>query len=109
MAVRFQAASHDVMNMTDIYLPLVLIGLVIALPVAALIIRFLPNLRLAGYTLAGFVAMIALHLILEMVVGVVGVAPTRFVGGLLLQGVAGAVGGLVFHFVTRGRDAVPPV
>ncbi len=100
-ADRVDAAIHDLTNMTGLYLPLVAVGLVIALPVARLVIGFLPHLRLIGYTLSGFVAMIALHAIMEAVLGINGVAPTRFLDGLLLQGVAGGVGGLAFHYVTQ--------
>ncbi len=99
--VRVDAAIHDLIHMTQLYLPLVAIGLLIALPVARGVIHFLPHLRLIGYTLSGFTAMIALHVIAEAVLGMVGIAPTRFIDGLILQGVAGAIGGLAFHFVTK--------
>jgi len=98
--VRVDAALHDIKGMTGLYLPLVTIALIIAFGVAALIIRFLVRLRLTGFALAGFVGLIALHVIMEQMLGLSGVAPTRFLSGLLLQGVAGAVGGLVFHFAT---------
>lgn len=97
---RIEAMLHDATHMYDIYLPLIAIALIIALPVAALVIRFLPDLRLTGYVLAGFVALIALHLILKAVLGLSGIAPTREVTGLVLQGIAGAAGGLAFHYVT---------
>lgn len=101
---RIEAMVHDATHMYDIYLPLVAISLIIALPVAALVIRFLPDLRLVGYVLAGFVALIALHLILKAVLGITGIAPTRELVGLILQGVAGAVGGLAFHYITLQRS-----
>lgn len=103
--VRVQAALHDVTNMTRLYLPLVGIGLLIAFPVARGVLHFVPHLRLVGYTLSGFVAMIALHAIAEAVLGMVGIAPTRFLSGLMLQGVAGGLGGLAFHYVTRPSTA----
>lgn len=99
--VRLDAALHDIANMLDLYLPLIGIALLIALAVARAVIGFLPHLRLVGYMLAGFVGLIALHVILEAVLGLSGIAPTRFIGGLLLQGVAGAIGGLVFHLTTQ--------
>ncbi|MDZ7684475.1 MAG: hypothetical protein U5O39_05285 [Gammaproteobacteria bacterium] len=66
--------------MLDLYLPLVGIALAIALAVARLVIGFLPHLRLVGYVLSGFVGLIALHVILEAVLGLSGIAPTRFSG-----------------------------
>lgn len=104
-AHRLDAAIHDVTNMTGIYLPTIAVGFVIALPVAALIIRFVPNLRLVGYVLAGFVALIAIHVIVKMVFGISGIAPTRTLMGLMAQGVAGAAGGLLFHVLTVKKAA----
>ena len=106
MGVRLDAAVHDVSNMYGIYLPVVAVALLIALPVARLVMRFLPDARMIGYTLAGFVALLAVHLIMEQVFGgIVGIAPVRFIDGLLLQGLAGAFGGFAFHFVSRQSAA----
>ena len=97
---RLDAMIHDVTHMYDIYLPLVAVGMLIALPVAAIIIRFLPDLRLSGYMLAGFVALIALHVIMKAVLSVTGIAPTRELTGLIAQGLAGGFGGLAYHWIT---------
>jgi hypothetical protein len=103
---RFDAMIHDALHMYEIYLPLVAISFLIAFTVAALIIRRLPNLRLVGYVLAGFVGLMAIHLLMKAVLGMTGVAPTRTLAGLLGQGFAGAVGGYVFHLVTaKGTNA----
>lgn len=98
---RFEAFIHDVTHMYDIYLPLIAIGMLIGLSIAAGIIRFTPNLRLVGYISAGFVAMIAIHLLLKAALGLTGIAPTRELSGLLAQGVAGAGGGFMFHWLTN--------
>ena len=100
---RIDAVIHDITHMYDIYLPVIAVAMLIALPVAAGIIRFVPNLRLVGYLSAGFVGMIAIHFLLKAVVGVTGIAPTRELIGLFAQGLAGAVGGYLFHTVTRSR------
>lgn len=97
---RIDAIVHDVANMYDIYLPVIAVAMIIALPVAALIIRQVPNFRLIGYVSAGFVAMITIHLTLKALLGMTGIAPTREVMGLVLQGVAGGLGGLAYHYVT---------
>ena len=104
-AQRLDAMFHDITHMTDIYLPVISLSLLIALPVAALIIKQVPNLRLLGYTLAGVVALIAVHLIIKALVGFSGIAPTRTVVGLLAQGLAGGMGGLLFHFVTLKKES----
>ncbi len=98
---RLDAFIHDVTHMYDIYLPLIAIGMLIGLSIAAGIIRFAPNLRLIGYVSAGFVAMISIHLLLKAALGLTGIAPTREMTGLLAQGLAGAFGGYIFHWLTN--------
>ena len=100
-AQRVDSVLHDISNMYDIYLILIAVAFVIALPAAASITRSFPDLRLIGYVLAGFVALVATHVILKAVLGMSGIAPTRDVIGLIAQGVSGALGGLVFHFMAR--------
>ena len=100
-AQRVDSVLHDISNMYDIYLILIAVAFVIALPVAASITCSFPGLRLIGYVLAGFVALVATHVILKAVLGMSGIAPTRDVIGLIAQGVSGALGGLVFHFMAR--------
>lgn len=100
---RIEAALHDIANMTDIYLVLVAVSLLMGLPVAKVFIRFCPNMRFAAYLLAGFVAMVALPVIMKAVLGVSGIAPTRLPLGLFAQGIAGAVGGGVFWRLTEAR------
>ena len=97
---RFEAAFHDIGSMYDIYLALIAISLLIALPLAGAIILRFPPLSLVGYASAGFFALIAIHVILKAVLGLSGIAPTREIAGLFAQGVAGAVGGLVFYYVS---------
>jgi len=99
-SVRIDTLLHDLTHMTAIYLPLVTVSSIIAFPVATGIIRLTPGLRLIGYISAGFVALIAMHLIMKMVLGLTGVAPTRTMMGLLAQGIAGAFGGYLFHVLT---------
>jgi hypothetical protein len=100
---RIDTLFHDLTHMVAIYLPLVTISSIIAFLVAAGIIRLTPGLRLVGYVSAGFVALIAMHVIMKMVLGLTGVAPTRTLMGLLAQGAAGAFGGYLFHTLTQKK------
>ena len=100
LAQRFEAAIHDVTHMTDIYLPIIAISFLIAMPVATLIIKYVPNLRTIGYVLAGAAGLLAIHLITKMVLGFSGIAPTRTIVGLLAQAIAGGVGGYLFHILS---------
>ncbi|MBT5604285.1 MAG: hypothetical protein HOJ61_18795 [Gammaproteobacteria bacterium] len=98
---RLDSAGHDIMNMYSIYMPLIAIALLIAFVVAAQVIQRLPHLRLLGYILAGFVGMVAIHVVLKQVVGISGIAPARTLAGLFAQGVAGALGGYCFYWITQ--------
>ena len=97
IAQRLNAVMHDLTHMTGIYLPVIAVSMLISLPVAALIIKYAPHLRSIGYILAGVTALLAIHMIIKMVFGISGIAPTRTLIGLLAQGVAGGVGGYLFH------------
>ena len=96
MSQRLGAIVHDVSGMTDIYLPLVVVSLLLGLPVAFAVVRKNPHLRMIGYVSAGFVALLAMHVIMKAVLGLSGIAPTRTLWGLLAQGVAGGIGGYLF-------------
>ena len=103
IAQRIEAAGHDIANMMDIYLVLVAVSLLMGLLVAKVVIRVYPNMSFSIYVLSGFLAMIALPVIMNVVLGVSGIAPTRFPLGLFAQGIAGAVGGCVFWRLTETR------
>lgn len=96
MSQRLAAIVHDISGMTDIYLPLVAVSLLLGLPVAFAVVRKNPHLRMIGYVSAGFVALLAMHVIMKAVLGLSGIAPTRTLWGLLAQGVAGGIGGYLF-------------
>ena len=102
---RIDAALHDILHMTDIYLPLVTVSLLLGLPVAFAVIRKKPHLRTLGYVLAGFVALIAMPVIMKLVLGLSGIAPTRTIVGLLAQGLAGGAGGYLFCRVSAPAEA----
>ncbi|MEM1154314.1 MAG: hypothetical protein AAGI44_09240 [Pseudomonadota bacterium] len=100
IGVGISAIAHDMTGMISSYLALIAVGFLIALPVAALLTKLMPNHRAVLYALAGFTAVVAIHVIMKSVFGLWVFAPTRSLIGLIGQGLAGAVGGYVFHLVT---------
>lgn len=104
IAQRLEAVVHDLTHMTGIYLPVIAVSMLISLSVAAIIIKFVPNLRLIGYILAGITGLIAIHVIIKMVFGISGIASTRTLIGLLAQGLAGGVGGYLFHRLSSEKQ-----
>ena len=103
VANRLDAVLHDLTHMTGIYLPVIAVSMLISLPIAAIIIKYLPNLRPLGYILAGITGLIAIHVIIKLVFGISGIAPTRTFIGLLAQGLAGGLGGYMFHRLSAKR------
>ena len=98
---RLAATGHDIVGMASSYLLLLSVAFLIALPVAAGLTRLLPSRRALLFTLAGFVAVVTLHVTLKLLLGVSGIAVTRTLAGLLGQGLAGALGGYVYHRLSR--------
>ena len=98
---RLGAASHDLLSMTGMYLPIMLIALLVAFSLAAIVIRFLPNLRTLGFVVAGIVGVLALVLFFSSFLGTNPIAVTRSSLGLLSQCGAGGIGGLVYALVSQ--------
>ena len=103
VAQRFESALHDVMHMTNIYLPVIAVSYLIAMPVATYIIKYVPQQRMILYVLAGAVGLVAIHVIMKLLIGFSGIAATRSFVGLLAQAIAGGVGGYLFHMVSIKR------
>lgn len=101
---RVSASFHDLIGLASSYLLLIAVAFALAIPVAYGLQRLLPRQRVLFYTLAGFTAIVALHMIMKAILGVSGIAATRSLPGLLSQGAAGAAGGLCFHALTRRRS-----
>ena len=106
LADRAGATFHDIIGMSSSYLLLILVAFILALPVAAGLARVLPGQRALLYALAGFAAIVALHVIMKTLLGVSGIAATRTLAGLMGQGIAGAIGGFCFHRLSRVREQV---
>ena len=105
-AQRLDTIAHDVMSLGMTYLPLMTIALLIGFLVAAGIIRLKPSLAFIGYILAGFAAVVALHVIMKAVLGLTGIAAVRGPLGLVSQGLAGAFAGWIFFRIKLGAPIV---
>jgi hypothetical protein len=105
--VRLQATLHDLVGLSSSYLPMIAVALLIAMLTASGAARLLPAQRKLLFVLAGAVALISIHLLIKVVLGLSGVAATRTVAGLLSQGLAGALGGYVFFTLRRPQVGAP--
>ncbi|TXS94007.1 hypothetical protein FV139_10325 [Parahaliea maris] len=98
--VQVQATWHDLLGMTSTYLVLLAVALLVAFVVAAGVIRLVGGGRLLWYSLAGAVAVLVLHITLQLVLHISPVAAARSAMGLAGQCLAGAVGGWFFALLT---------
>ena len=94
---RLQTIWSDWLGMLSTYLPLIVVAFLIAFVFTAFILQRFVARSAVLYLLAGFVAILALHLIANSVFGIVAIAPTRTVIGLVAQGTAGALGACLFY------------
>jgi hypothetical protein len=92
---------HDIRGMAGMFLPMVAFGLLIAFMATALICRYLSQWRLPLYIIAGATALVCIHLALNLSFSVTPIAIARTPGGLLLQGIAGAGGGLTYLLLSK--------
>ena len=96
MADRLAMSLRDIGGMAPMFLPMVAFALLVAFMTAALLARWLRRWRLPLYLLAGATGLVCIHLGLHLAFGITPVAIARSGAGLLVQGIAGGVGGLTY-------------
>lgn len=100
---RLAMTLRDLAGMAGMFVPIIAFGFLAAFLVAALLCRWPRTLRpaacLALYALAGFTALVCIHLVLHLALGLTPVAVARSVPGLIGQGLAGAVGGVLYRYL----------
>jgi len=100
-ADRLRMTLHDIAGMAGMFLPMIAAGFLAAFMLTALLCRWLGRRPIALYILAGAVALISIHLTLNLAFQITPVAIARTMGGLLIQGIAGAVGAYIYAFTNR--------
>ncbi len=107
LRVRLDATFEDLLAMAQTYLPMVAGSLIVAIPVSALVLKFVPLPRTLGYLIGGAAALWALHMILFAVFGIHALPATRSVAGMATQVLAGALGGYVYAKLSEKRTETP--
>ena len=102
---RLTMTLQDILGMANMFLPMVAFALLVAFMTAALLCRWLGHWRLPLYALAGATALVMIHVFLNLAFGLTPIAIARTGGGLALQGLAGAAGGVCYILLIR-RQAV---
>ena len=91
--------------MAGLYLPILAVALIIAFGIAAIILRWVPQLHALGYVAAGFVGVFTIDFFLGLAFGTHPIPVTRTAVGLISQCVAGGLGGYVFARMTAPANA----
>lgn len=104
---RINGILSDWVGMGPTYAGLLAAAFLIAFVAGAFVARLAPNLRWLVFAVAGAVAIVVMIWIMKQVLGVSPIGGARTGMGLAAQAAAGAVGGLVFHFIGQrwGRGA----
>jgi len=100
---RLTMTLKDLVGMAGMFLPMVAFGLLIAFMATALICRYFGQWRIPLYVLAGATALVCMHLALNLAFGITPVAAARTTAGLVIQGLAGAAGGLTYVLLSNLR------
>ncbi len=98
---RLSMTLHDIGGMAGMFLPMIAAGFLAAFMLTALLCRWLGRRPVALYVLAGAIALITIHLTLNLAFQITPVAIARTMGGLLIQGIAGAVGAYLYVYTNR--------
>ena len=96
---RLATTGADLIGMFPTYGLIIAVALAIALPIATNIARYLPGWRRVGVVTAGAVALIVPHLLMNELLEITPIAAARTTLGVLIQGLAGGVGGYAFYLL----------
>ena len=96
----FRAPAHDLVFFGPLWAAVVAVALLLALPVAALLVRMVGGGRQSLYFLAGGVAVMFALGLMATVLPVTPIAAARFPTAMAFMALGGAVGGLVFARLT---------
>lgn len=106
LSTRIAMTGTDMVGLAPQFGVVVAIGFLIAFPIAALLKRALRPLAGIAYPLAGAAALAAALVLMPIFLNLDGMTPlagTRGTLGFALQGLAGALGGLVFAAIAVRR------
>ena len=98
---RVETSFLDLVGMLRMYLPLVAVSFLVAMPVSAVALKWVPVPRWLGYVIGGALGLWALHMIMFAVFGIHAIPATRFTSGMASQALAGALAGYLFARLSR--------
>ncbi|MCG5497914.1 hypothetical protein [Ectothiorhodospira variabilis] len=102
--MRLESTAHDLLNFAPTYGVLVAAAFLIALPVSGLIARWWPEARIALHTLAGAAGISVALVVMNQLLPATLIGASRFSTGILALALAGALGGLLFAWLSPRPD-----
>ena len=102
---RLSAYGHDILGRAPLLSAIVALGYLIAFPAAALVARWLTQLRTWIFIGTGATAILVALFSMEALLTMMPIAGARQWPGLTAQGLSGAVGGLLFAKLSRRSAA----
>lgn len=99
-SVRITTTIHDILGMGRVMVVVCFPALLIAFLVAAICTRILPGSRQIWFAFTGLVSILVAISIAESLMGMMPIAGARSMFGLIAQGLAGAVGGWFYAYLT---------
>lgn len=100
---RLAMTLRDITGMAPLFLPMIAAAFLAAFLVVAMLLRWWPQWRTPLYLVAGASALVTIHLTLKLAFFITPIAVGRTPGGLLMQGLAGAVGAYVYARLVRKK------
>ena len=102
--VRALSSIADVQGMLSLYLPIIVVALLLAYSFTRWCLSRIVSPGALLYVAAGFTAIVTVHLLIQVAFGLPAVAPTRTFFGLISQGLAGGLGGWLYHWILYQRS-----
>ncbi|MBV1911071.1 MAG: hypothetical protein KUG78_17360 [Kangiellaceae bacterium] len=100
-AVRTRASFEDVLGLLPAFLPVIAVGLLCGFSLVFLIKKFFKMDSVFLYPLAGGASLLAIHWLMYPILEITLVAGARSITGILMQVLAGVVGGWLFYFIRK--------
>lgn len=101
LATRLSTIQEDFFGLLPTYGVIILIGLAIAFVIAHMIVTKFNQRPLIMYPLAGALAMLTILMAMHPILNITLLAGAREVSGIILQCIAGAIGGVVLVITAR--------
>ncbi len=98
-STRVSASFQDFVGLLPSYAIVIAIGLLLGFAIASFIKSKLNSNHLGWYPLAGCVSLLTIHLAMHPILEITLIAGARTTVGLIMQLLAGGVGGLCFYYL----------